>query len=626
MKIKEEFDILIKSDKNIEDKFVADNLADLLFKKLLHRDENCDIIWSHYNDDFIKISLKRLRYISASLYKEFKSRGIKPGDSVILADLMVNNVSLISIFFVALVSYGCRVMLPMWVETNEISNWIKMINCKCIFAPEEEINRLKGYRREKQIIDIIKNTAVENGIPFYDIERDFGTKKYLFDLIPENFSPLEDEVVKEVLNDTNADMEMAIFTTSGTTGRSKLLVYTQKAYLNTIAAYEASNLYNKGMGGRNFIDIFTHTVSVRSLVNSLWTGQPVCMLTSSWIKDMPEKILPLLMKMKIEVATLGPSSFSFIIEFVKTFPELKERVFSDLKTVVSTGAPYSIKTAEEYKKILGLTLHNAYGLVETQQVLTTLLDEKPFNPFNPNMGKPIAGVEIGLKKFSRDTYKLFIKTCFGHKYMIDPKEGLIYPDEFLDSGDIVKVDRDKNIYYIGRENSDFFKNGFGAKVPLAIMKEYYRRLYEKVKHIEYYAPEDSTISLGVAALIFIENKELPSGRVTDKREIKRYTRIIKNINNFLYKTIEPFEYDQRAITRFLLINHEIPRTRKNTISKYRIEVEFKGEIDDLKLRSHGDGVVSILKPRQKLLNLILKLSHIKFLNKFILKMIIKDIE
>ncbi|RLF39155.1 MAG: hypothetical protein DRN12_07360, partial [Thermoplasmata archaeon] len=234
---------MIKSDGDIGAKPVVKNLAYLLFKKLLHRDEKSDIIWSHYDDEFIKISLKRLRYISASLYKEFKSRGIKPGDSVILADLMVNNVSLIAVFFIALVSYGCRVMLPMWVETNEISNWIKMINCKCIFAPRAEINRLKGYGREKQIIEMIKDTAMENNIPFYDIEKDFGTKNYLFDIIPEKFSPLEDEVVKEVLDDTNADMEMAIFTTSGTTGRSKLLVYTQKAYLNTIAAHEASDLY-----------------------------------------------------------------------------------------------------------------------------------------------------------------------------------------------------------------------------------------------------------------------------------------------------------------------------------------------------------------------------------------------
>ncbi|HDM67241.1 MAG TPA: hypothetical protein ENG62_02510, partial [Thermoplasmatales archaeon] len=471
------FDVLIESNRKISDKLVARNLAELIFNRFPHRDENSDIIWSHYDEEFINISLERLRYIVASLYKEFESKGVKPGDSVILVDLMVTNVSLIAVFYLALVSYGCRVMLPMWVETNEVSNWIKLIGCRFIFAPEEEISRLRGYKREKIIIELIKESARENNIPFYDIERDFGTKKYLFESIPKGFL-LRDELVQRILRETDADMEMSIFTTSGTTGRSKLLVYTQRAYLNTIAAYEASNLYNKGMGGRNFIDIFTHTVSIRAVINALWIGKPVCIVTSSWIKDKPEKVVPLLARMKPEVATLGPSSFSFIIEFIKVFPELKEKVFSELKTVVSTGAPYSAKTAEEYQELLGLKLHNAYGLVETQQVLTTLLDDKPINIFNPSMGKPIAGVQLGLKRFSGDTYKLFIKTCFGHKYMIDPeRREKIYPEEFLDTGDIVRVDEEENIYYVGRENRDFFKNGFGAKIPIATMKRYYKELY-----------------------------------------------------------------------------------------------------------------------------------------------------
>lgn len=490
---------------------------------------------------------------------------------------------------------------------KEIENWIELTNTKKIIAPGNEVQKNKKQTREKQIINKLQNIAKNNRVRYYDIE-EFNINKYLVDNTNYQYQSNTNEIVEKIIKETNPSTEVVIFTTSGTSGRSKLIVYDQQAYINTIKSFDATGLYSKGkMLGRTYIDIFPHSVSIRSMINALWTGQPICILTADWIKNKPEKTVPILIKMKPEVIVLGPSSFGFIMDYIKIFPNLKKLIFSELKTIISTGASYSKYIADEWKKQTSLTLQNAYGLIETQQITSTLI-ERYINPLNPTIGKPYAGVNLGLKKFEKNTYKLYVKTIFCHKYIIHPntKEN-IYPETYFYTGDIVKIDEKQNIYYFGRENLDFVKNGYGAKIPLTYMKQYYHTLYEKIEHICYYPSDIITMNLGITALIFIKEKNTPSGRVTDKNIMRKYKKIITYCNYNLSNKLEPFEYENRSITRFLLINNNPPKTRKNTISQNIINIEYENEITDLRnCNFKKTGVVNLLPPSQRLLLLIMK--------------------
>jgi long-subunit acyl-CoA synthetase (AMP-forming) len=232
------------------------------------------------------------------------------------------------------------------------------------------------------------------------------------------------------------------------------------------------------------------------------------------------------------------------------------------------------------KKQFNLRLHNAYGLTETQQVLTTVLGDSPTETLGENsMGKPIAGVVLGLKKYDGDLYLLFVKSPYGHKAILT--ENKVFPEEFFNSGDIVRYRKPDALSYVGREKKDFIKNGFGAKVSLSYLKEYYKDLYPDVNHIEYMVYETFNFSLGIAALLFISDPCLPQGRVTDKKTIQTFYRRIKTINKHLIKTLEPFEYEQWTIARFLLINHTVDKTYKGTVSGYSIDTQFSPEKYDL---------------------------------------------
>jgi long-subunit acyl-CoA synthetase (AMP-forming) len=573
------FDLVLSSNTKIPAPIV-NNIAELLFTALPHRAEDAVLILSHENETSIEVSLPRLRYVVSSLYKQFEEKNIHPGDTVLLATLSVNTEVYTIMLFTALVSYGARVLFPMFVETAELDTWVKHTGCRAVIFPEKEIQQLHGYEKQKQVIRDIRTVAEKNNLSLFDAVEDFHLTTYLHEEIPH--TPVSQmPLVQQCIQKTNMSTESVIFTTSGSSGKSKLVLYEQGAFLRNCACWQQSGLYRKEkLGGRSFLDILPHTVSIRALFNAYWTGYGVCIVNTEWVKQKPQKILPFLVKMKPQVMTLAPASYAFIVELLKLVPEVKNLAFSELHTVVSTSAPFSKKTAQDMKQYFGLYLHNAYGLSETQQVLTTLLcDETDLNGPELIMGKPIAGVVLGLRRFDDTMYQLFVKSPYGHKAIIS--ENITPADEFFNTGDIVKLSSNNVLIFVGREQKDFVKSGYGAKVPLVYLKEYYKELYHQVSHIEFRAFETFTFSFGIAALIFITDEHLPKGRVTDKKTIKRFYKKIKTINKSLFQRLEPFEYDHQTITRFLLVNSLVTYTFKGTVSGSTIETHFSKELSDL---------------------------------------------
>jgi long-subunit acyl-CoA synthetase (AMP-forming) len=576
---KNDFDVIISSESLCPNPIV-NNIAELLFTRLSHRDEHSFLILTHVDETYVEVSLQRLRYITASLYHEFSKKNIKPDDTVLLATLSANTELYTILLFTGLVSYGARVLFPMFVETTELDTWIKNTNCSAVIFPFHEIQNLLGYERQKKVINDIRTIAQRHQLPMYETSEDFHLTTYLNNTITSD-DYTTNTVVQSCINTTDLSTESVIFTTSGTSGRSKLVLYEQGGFLRNCQCWQASGLYAKEkLGGRSFLDILPHTVSIRALFNAFWTGYPICIVKTEWIKQKPQKLLSFLVKMRPEVMTLAPNSFQFLLELTSLVPEVKDLAFSELRTVVSTSATYSRTIAEGMKKQFNLRLHNAYGLTETQQVLTTVLDDSPTQILGEiSMGKPIVGVVLGLKKYDGDQYLLFVKSPYGHKAIL--AENKAFPKEFFNSGDIVKYRKPDTLSYVGREKKDFIKNGFGAKVSLSYLKEYYTDLYQDVNYIEYMAYETFNFSLGVAALLFISDPCLPQGRVTDKKTIQTFYRRIKTINKHLIKTLEPFEYEQWTIARFLLINHTVDKTYKGTVSGYSIDTQFSPEKYDL---------------------------------------------
>ena len=576
MKVLEYFDHVFESEMNFSDLPVK-NISELIFKKMNERNEEADVILSHVDNVIVKISLKRLRHIVFTLYNEFEKKEIKSGDTVLLASISGNNELFTSLLFLALSSYGVKVFLPMYLETNDLLEWLEKTQCTTVIIPEKEIFAFSHHEKEKSTINTIKEVAFNNDLICYDIFEDFNFPELLQTFIPE-IDYLSQPIVLNTINNTCPETEAMLITTSGSEGKSKIVVYNQGSFIKCCMSWQKAGFYNRDkLGGRGFTPLFTHTMGVRAFFNALWTGVPVCLIKTEWFEEKPETVRYFLMEMKPEHITGGPSVYNLILEIIRNFPELRLVLKNSLKTLISSGAPLDPSTVANLESSFDLKMFNAFGTTETQQALSTLLYENNLDIESNYLGIPLPGITVGLKKVdgSDKFFRLFVKSEFGMKRILDKKDlDNENQEDFFNTGDLVELINNKNIQFIGRDKSDFLKDGFGVKLSLNVIKDHFKKLHQLVNHIEYYTLK---FTPGLALLIFISDNNQKTGHVTDEKTINDYKSVIESININMNKNLEPFEYRHRMVNRFTIVNSAFPKTVKGNPSSFRIN-ELYGDI------------------------------------------------
>jgi long-subunit acyl-CoA synthetase (AMP-forming) len=329
--------------------------------------------------------------------------------------------------------------------------------------------------------------------------------------------------------------------------------------------------------------------------------------------------------MKPETLTVGPSSIQLLINFITLLPEIKHLAFSNLHTIVSTAAPYSTQVAKHVQKTFNQPLHNAFGMTEIQQALTTVhttTDPKILK--QGILGAPLHGVQIALIPYIKDTYKLFIKTPYGHKKILN--EEATYIQDFFYTGDIIQLTSEHHLIYQGRENQDFINSGFGAKIALRLLKEWYLKLNTNIYHIEYYPIEESLLSFGIAATLFIHYPHHPKGIITNKKLIYDIKKQIKKTNQWIKNNIGHYEYSFFTINRFILINDPLNTTSEKNIDIEQIKQQYSSEIKALiKNKKNQKGIINLITLNRLFLITLynLRIYRISLLRKALLKIFLQ---
>ena len=565
-------------------------IGNILFSRLPGRNEESRIILSHFENQYVEISLVRFRNIVLKLLRSFNEKNILKGQTVILLTFQGCNEMITALIFIALAARGCRTFLPMYSESEEFSEWIDLTHSEHVILPHNEVRSLEGHEREKSEIEEIRDIAAQKRLKVWDNLTDFG--------IDHEFSGTSPSLQEGItfsdneFNNINPTDDVLIVTTSGTSGRSRLVVYTHESYYLNCLAWEKAGFYNKNvLGGTGFTPLLTHTMGIRALINALWTGEPVCLIITEWFITKPETVRYLLMKMKPEHITGGPAVYNTFLEFFRIFPEIKALISNNLKTLVSSGAAYDNMTAHEVYNATGIRLHNAFGTTETQQVFSTLLSHgNVFDEIMIPLGNPLPGVSIGLIRTDSETnhFRLYVKSVFGHKYCIGDNED--NTNKYFDTGDIVFLDERNCFFYIRRTSFDYFKDCFGVKIPILKIREYYNSLVNSVLHAQFYPVMNFP---GLAALVFINDGSISSGQVNDARILKKFSGVFEEINNRLINIIEPFEFQHRHVCRIAIINMAPPKTGKGTISVKQINAEYHDLISRLTdIRKDHSGIES----------------------------------
>lgn len=578
----EPFDKVISSEAGLEDTDVR-SLAHLLFQPLAHRDERSEVIISHDGPELVRVSLPRLRFISARLFAEFQRRGLRPGTTVLLASVPGNSELFLALMFSALAAYGVRTLFPMFMETAWLEEWLDLTACAAAIIPELDIGRLDLHEKEKSIVRTVKETVLRRGLPCFDSLGDFRLREWLYQDLPdaEETASLPSEAARAIAS-TGPQIEALLVSTSGSSGKSRLAVYEQGAFIRSCLSWQKAGFFDPDkLGGRGFTPLLTHTMGIRAFFNALWTGSPVCLINTEWFEEKPETVRYFLLQMKPEHITGGPAVYHLLLELARNFPELKDALRSSLRTAVLSGAPGGGQTARDMASAFGLSLHNAFGMTETQQVLSTLLFENPSEADLVSLGCPLPGVAVGLRKLPEDPdrFRLYVRSPFGAKSILGEPSVAEGGLGFLDTGDIVRLSDGGRLIYEGRQGRDFFKDGFGVKIPLASIALHYAALHREASHVEYFPLKNSP---GLAVLIFGKNDPSGGQAVPDAAALRKFTRLVAECNTHLFRTLEPFEFRHRAIRRLALADGPVPRTDKGSVSRSRIESGYARIIEALK--------------------------------------------
>lgn len=530
----------------------ASTLREIIFKETEHRPASATVLIGHSGNQVIAITLEELRELICSLSDKILAKKILPGDTILLASFYSSNELANAILFATFACMGIRIFIPMYPEPGELSSWKLLTEFSAVIIPYNEILQQKGHEREKEVIHSIREICNKENIPLLDSTDDFDINKLLQEV---KDGKKNNASITSIPGNIDPTTEAIIFTTSGTTGSSRLVVYNQGAFSISCESWMQDGLFDEAIcGNRCFTPLFTHTIGIRHFINALYTGHALCLITVDWFLTRPEEARYLLIQMQPGHIVGGPALFNMLVEFCRQFPELKTALHNCLKTLISIGAPYDNSTAKKIKTALGLDLYNAFGTTETQMVLLN----RPGPGKDPSaLGIPLKGVSIRLKEYgSEGIFELHIRSAFQSCRIINEP----FKDEYFFAGDLVDIDEEGSVLrFVSRKEADYMKDDFGVKIPMPLLREYYALLYEVANHIEWVVLDDRP---GLAALIF--------PKPGNSYSIKQLADWVKSRNELLRSTLQPFEFTHRHLERFCLATGELPLTRKGTISRRSI--------------------------------------------------------
>jgi acetylornithine/succinyldiaminopimelate/putrescine aminotransferase/predicted amino acid dehydrogenase/acyl-coenzyme A synthetase/AMP-(fatty) acid ligase len=538
-------------------------IRELIFSAQAFRNETCTVISGHYGDIPVEINLKNFRKMIACTALKLKNLGFRSGDTLMLTSFSCNNELSNAVVFGAAVCMGIRVFIPMFPEPEELTEWQELTGFKGIIMPASAIFNLKDHNPEKHICKQLRDFSREKQLVFADTEIDLNISDIIHQVLHNEYFCFFDFSGYEL----NPETEAVVFTTSGSSGKSKLMVYTHERLLNSCQSWQHQGLFDADkFGNAGFTPLFTHTIGIRSFLNSLWTGHPFCMITTDWFIRKPEQVRYLLMQMQLAHLVAGPAFYNNLLELFRLFPELKNSLRQSLKAAIMIGAPYDIQTAGRFRSATGVLPMNAFGTTET---LMVLLNENPDSGSDPvSLGQPLPGVGIGLTA-TDNHFTLSIKSEFQANRTL----GQNSVDEYFQTGDLVDLnEKYLTISFVSRVKDDFIKDEYGVKIPLHSLKDYYSDLFKLVSHIEF---SPLIHHPGLSALLICADKKR-------EKELKNLAALVRIRNEELKNLLGPFEYMHRHIERIAVVYDALPLTRKGTISESIIQKHYAELLAELR--------------------------------------------
>jgi acetyl-CoA synthetase len=214
-----------------------------------------------------------------------------------------------------------------------------------------------------------------------------------------------------------------------------------------------------------------YTVADTGWAKAVWGkiyGQWICgsaVFVYDYDKFVPKRMLEIISKYKITTFCAPPTIYRFLIK-----EDMSQYDLSSLEYCVVAGEPLNPEVYNQFKRITGLKLMEAYGQTELTVTLGTFpgMEPKP-----GSMGKPAPGYDIILMDDEGNPCdigqegQIVVRTkdkkpvgMFDGYYRDEERTNSVWHDDLYYTGDMAWMDEDGYCWFVGRADDVIKSSGY----------------------------------------------------------------------------------------------------------------------------------------------------------------------
>jgi acyl-CoA synthetase (AMP-forming)/AMP-acid ligase II len=179
----------------------------------------------------------------------------------------------------------------------------------------------------------------------------------------------------------------------------------------------------------------------------------------------PQAMLDAIVKEHLSIVQGVPAMYARLLELCAA-EGMRAPLASRLRFAYAGGSPLDPTLKREVEQLLGVPLHNGYGLTEAAPTVSQTRLDAP--RADTSVGHPIPGVEVRIEgeddaAAPGEPGKLWVRgpnVMLG--YYRDPEgtAAVLRPDGWLDTGDLARRDADGALFIAGRSKELIIRSGF----------------------------------------------------------------------------------------------------------------------------------------------------------------------
>src|ERR1700723_1349620 len=283
---------------------------------------------------------------------------------------------------VMIVSENCRAFVAVLLAVAGMDAWAVPVNAK--LSPQE-IDAIRDHCGARRLIyTITVSRAARDHAKRHDAAI---VEAGMLGSIA--VGPLNESVAPEPLDPNLNERVAAMIYTSGTTGLPKgvMLTHQNLLYLAGVSAAIRSLTPDDRLYG---VLPMTHAGGLSVVLLGALLSGAALYLSSRFD---PVQALKSLERDKITILLGVPSMFALLVEYANT-KGLKSLKFPALRIISSSGAPLQPAVKSAVEALLGMPLHNGYGVTECSPTVAQARVDEPRSDLS--VGRVLPGVEIVL--------------------------------------------------------------------------------------------------------------------------------------------------------------------------------------------------------------------------------------